>query len=306
MAVTFVFGSAWSLLPSIVFPGLVGSHAVLYAGAADAAMTGGSPWTVGPPAAIFAGPPPMLLPYVGWVVLPDLLIRVAWVAIDAALAVWVIHRLALPAYWIAFPPLFGTILLGHPEILVLGLIVGGRALAGLAFVIKPYAVMPLLAERRWKAMSIGAATIVLTAPFLPWQQFLANLPSIIATLARQNTGDSTFGDPIWLAIGVVALVALGLRRACWLAVPVLWPFAQPNYKLMTIPALCPILAIAWAIPIPGFTLAGIVVLAILVTVDRLRPLPAWLQAGIAENARFGGGEWRMTRSLPTAPQAGAA
>ena len=282
LIIAFVIGSAWAVLPSLVYPGLIGSHAVLYTLAAQTILAGGDPWSVGPAATIFAGPPTMPLTFVGFAFAPDLLIRVSWIAIDVVVAVWAIRRLGLPFYWIAFPPLLQTIVLGHPEVLLLGLLVGGKLLSGLAILVKPYAVFPLMAERRWGALGVGVGAVLLTIPFLPWGRFFTELPAIIGTIARQNNGDSTFGDPIPLAIGVVALLSLGLRRALWLAVPVLWPFAQPNYKVMTIPALAPVLAIAWAIPIPGLTLAGVVVLAVLVTINRLRPLPEWLQRGIRE------------------------
>jgi hypothetical protein len=202
------------------------------------------------------------------------------------LAIWVFRRLGMGPHWIAFPPMFAAIILGHIEVVVLALLVLRGPLAGLAAVIKPYAVLPLIADRNWRALVVGAVVLIGTAPFLPWLRFLQESPLINATLARQDVGDSTFGDPLLMAIGVIALAALGLRRALWLAVPVLWPYAQPIYKIVSIPALCPILAIAWALPFPGVTLLGVVVLAVLVSVDRVRPLPAWLRPGIGDVARW--------------------
>ena len=279
LAATFMAGSAWALFLSLVYPGLIGSHALLYTNAALAVLRGGDPWTVGPP--IFAGPPTMLLTFLPFAGASDLVVRGSWIAIDVVVAVWAIRRLGLPGYWLAFPPLFGSIILGHPEVLLLGLMVGARTLSGLAILVKPYAVFPLLAERRWRALALGLAIVVVTIPVLPWPMFFAQLPEIVVTLVRQSNGDAA-GDPVAISVGVIALLSLGLRRALWLAVPVLWPFAQPNYKVMTMPAFTPVLAFMWAIPIPGFTVAGIVVLAGLVMVDRVRPLPPWLQRGIAD------------------------
>ena len=223
----------------------------------------------------------MLLPFAPFAFLPWDVTRFAWVAIDAAVAVWAIRRLRLPAYWLAFPPLFEAIVLGHPEVLVLGILVGvSGPLAGLAALVKPYAVLPLLAERRFLAIVIAGVATGATLLILPWGQFLAELSTISANLARQNVGDSTFGDPALMVIGGIALIALGPRRALWLAVPVLWPYAQPIYKVMSIPVLPPVLALAWAIPIPGMTLMGVVVLAVLTVVNRQRTLPGWLVNGI--------------------------
>jgi hypothetical protein len=303
LAATFILGSGWAVFPSLVYPGLIGSHAVLYTNAALAIVQGSDPWTVGPP--IFAGPPTMPLTFLPFVGAPDLVVRGSWIAIDIVVAVWAIRRLHLPGYWLAFPPLVQSIVLGHPEVLLLGLLVGAQTLSGLAILVKPYAVFPLLAERRWRALALGVAVVAVTVPFLPWPKFFTEFPEIVVTIVRQNNGDAA-GDPVAIAIGVIALLSLGLRRALWLAVPVVWPFAQPNYKVMTVPALAPLLGLMWAIPIPGFTVAGIVVLAALVMLNRFRPLPSWLQRGIADPpvAAYGP-DRRLNAGLPFTPAARA-
>ena len=276
----FIPGAASWALTVLIYPIGLGSHANIYTAAAAAWLSGGDPWTVGPPTAVFAGPPPMLLPYVPFIPLPIDVTRLFWFALDLAVAAWALRRLGMPAYWLAFPPLFAAIVLGHVEVLVLGLLVLRGPLSGLAAVLKPYAVLPLLAERRWFAVVLAAIVLVVSLPILPWARFLSEAGSISATLARQNVGDAVFGDPLLMVIAAIALAALGLRRALWLAVPLLWPYAQPMYKTMTLPVLSPVIAIAWALPFHGATLAGIVALAGLVTIDRFRPLPAWLKIGI--------------------------
>jgi hypothetical protein len=282
--VTFIAGASSSALVAFIQPAGLGSHANIYAAAAAAWLIGGDPWSVGPPAAVFAGPPPMLLPYLPFVLLPIDVTRLAWFIGDLVLAAWVIRRLGLRAYWLAFPPLFAAIILGHVEVLVLGLLVLRGPLAGLAALVKPYAALPLIAERRWAALLVATVAAGVTFPFLPWSRFFDEAHSIAGTLARQNVGDSVFGDPVRMAIGALALAALGYRRALWLAVPLLWPYAQPIYKAMTLPALCPIVAVAWALPVPGATFFGIVALAALVTLDRFRLLPGWLKVGISTSA----------------------
>ncbi|HYK94633.1 MAG TPA: glycosyltransferase 87 family protein [Candidatus Dormibacteraeota bacterium] len=272
----------------VLAPGILGSHAVIYSDAARAWLTGADPWQVGPPLAIFAGPPTMLLPFAPFAFLPHEFTRFGWVGIDLAISIWAIRRLGLPAYWLAFPPLFEAIVLGHPEVLVLGLLVVGRdakarfaaPMAGLAVLVKPYAALPLLAERRMTALVVAAAATAATILFLPWARFLDELPGIGANLARQNVGDSTYGAPLLMAIAVIALAALGPRRALWLAVPVLWPYAQPIYKVMSIPVMPAVLAVLWALPVPGLTLASVVGLAVLTLIERRRALPPWLERGI--------------------------
>ena len=221
----------------------------------------------------------MLLLFVPFVPMPVDVTRLIWVGAMLLAAIWVIRRLGLPGYWVAFPPMFQAIFLGHPEVLVLALLVFGGPLSGIAAVIKPYAAAPLLAERRWSAFMVALAVVLITAPFLPWATFISDLPSIGANLFRQNHGDSTFGSPILMAMAVLALASLGLRRGLWLSVPLLWPLAQPMYKTASLPAMSPFLAITWSIPVPGFTLVGLSVEAIVLRWASRRPLPAWLMHG---------------------------
>jgi uncharacterized protein (TIGR03382 family) len=261
-------------------PSVAGSHAVVYTEAARAWLQGGDPWSVGPPAIVFAGPPTMLLPFAPFIFLPELVTRLVWIGGMGLLAIWSIRRLRLPAYWILFPPLFGSVVLGHPEVLGLALLIAGGALSGLAAVIKPYAGLPLLAQWRWRAIGFGLAVVLVSAVVLPWGRFIDELPRIAATLARQAQGDSTFGNPALMALAVAALAVLGARRALWLATPLLWPSAQPIYKVISLPELSPVLAIFWAMPIPGSTLAGLLVEAGVRIAARRLAVPAWVLAGV--------------------------
>jgi hypothetical protein len=282
----FAVGSAQTVLIAFLEPRIVGAHALLYTDAARAWLSGGDPWQVGPPGAIFGGPPTLFLPYLPFVALPPDVTRLAWVVGAAVVSAWSLRRLGLPRYWITFPPIVQAIVLGHPEFLVLWLLVLGfsprawRRLSGLAALVKPYGGLALLAERRWAAIGIGLLVLVATLPILPWARFVSELPQIGATIARQAHGDSTFGDPLLMVVAVVALGSLGLRRALWLATPLLWPYAQPTYKVMTVSQLSPLLATFWALPIPGATLAGVIVEAVLLMVGRRRELPRVLTAGL--------------------------
>ena len=221
----------------------------------------------------------MLLLFVPFVALPVDATRVIWVAAMFLVAVWVVRRLGLPGYWVAFPPMFQAIFLGHPEVLVVALLVFGGPVSGIAAVIKPYAAAALLAERRWTAFLVATAVVLITAPFLPWATFVADLPAITANIIGQNHGDSTFGSPILMVLAALGLASLGLRRGLWLSVPLLWPLAQPMYKTVSLPALSPFLAIVWSIPIPGSTLIGLLAEASVLRLAARRPLPAWLMHG---------------------------
>lgn len=280
----FIPGAAWAIAVTIYKPETVGSQGVLYAQAAAAWLTGGDPWTVGVPNGIFAGPPTMLFPFVPLAFVPVDVLRVAFVVVDMLVAVWVLRRLQLPTYWLIFPPLIQAISVGHPEVLVLGLLVHRGPSGAIAMLIKPYTVVAFIAERRWAAIAIAAATVLLTLPLLPWRLFFEESAKIAMLLDTQTSGDSVFGQPVLMVIAVLALATLGLRRGLWLAVPVLWPFTQPMYKVMTVPMLSPVVALFWAFPFAGFTLLGLVAEAVLHLIDRRWPLPAWLKAGIAVKA----------------------
>ncbi|MFP5341761.1 MAG: glycosyltransferase family 87 protein [Candidatus Limnocylindria bacterium] len=279
LPVAFSMFSGYILLVSVLEPLSIGSHAAIYTAASDEWLRGGDPWSVGPPAAVFAGPPPMLALFAPFTVLPELANRVIWVGLAATAAVLVVRRLRLPAYWIGFPPIFQSIMLGHPEVIVLLLVVSGGALAGLGASIKPYAVAPLIAERRWRAIALAAAFLVITAPLLPWGLFLERLPAIASTLERQSNGDSTFGNPLLMIVAVLLLSRLGGRRALWLATPLLWPSAQFLYRTLSVPYLSPLIAIAWAFPVPGATLAGLAVDAVVRTLRGRIAMPDWIAAG---------------------------
>lgn len=284
MAAAFLVGSAWPIVVTIFAPETIGSHGGVYSDAARAMVTGGNPWVVGPPAAVFGGPPSMLVPFVPTAFVGWDAARFVWVALDLVVATWALRRLQLPAYWLLFPPLFIAISIGHPEVLVLALITVKHPIGGLAMLIKPYAAFPFLAERRWMAFSLAAVVGAVTLLVLPWRLFFDQLPEIGATLARQNVGDSVFGQPIPMAVGIICLIVLGPRRALWLGVPVIWPYAQPIYKTMTVPMLSPIIAIAWAIPIQGATVSGIVIEAALLLAARRRTLGSLLRSGLTVRA----------------------
>ena len=158
----------------------------------------------GRPAPCFAGPPTMLLPFVPFVPLPGDVTRIVWVGGSLVLAILVLRHLRLPGWWLGFPPIFHAILLGHPEVLVLWLLVFGGPSSGLAPVNQ--AIRRASARSRssrWRAIAIGLAVVVLTAPLLPWRSSSRACRRSRRPSATQTNGDSTFGAPVLMAIAVV-------------------------------------------------------------------------------------------------------
>jgi Protein of unknown function (DUF2029). len=240
-------------------PTWVGFDARLYAAASAAWVGGSNPWTVSDVGIYYAAPPPTLLAFVPFYWMPPLVVSVIWILGSFALAGLAIRSLRLPIWWMAFPPLVDAALVGNPDVAVLVLlVVGGGRLGALAPFLKIYALVPMVGERRWRQIGLTCALLVATAFVLPWATWFAELPvittNLAATSARQST--SVYGSPILMAIAVVALLALGLRRAGWLAVPLLWPSTQIHYMAVSVPGLTPYLALAWCFPLPEVRLAS--------------------------------------------------
>jgi len=218
--------------------GLVGIDGRIYTRAAAEWLSGGNPWGVSVEGYLFAAPPPTLIPFVPFALLGETLSALLWVAGSAVAGVLLVRRLHLPLWWILFPPLINGILAGNADVVLVALLVnGGSAVAVLATFLKIYAVVPLLGEKRWQALAITAAALILTAPLLPWRSYLQQSGQIAETLASQAVGISAWGTP-FLMIGVaVALAGVGPRFAWWLAVPAVWPSTQLHYSTLALPAL---------------------------------------------------------------------
>lgn len=248
-----------------------GCDAVVYANAARTLLAGGDPWAPGSTALVFAAPPLSALPYLPFIWLPDALIATAWVLIGIAASAYAVRRLRLPLWWLVFPPLVAGVSSGSTAPLVLALLVRGGVVAdGFAVVTRVYAAVPLLVLGRWRGLVAAAAVGGATLPFLQWDRFVDQLPTIQATLSEQARGGlSAAVSPVLVVIAVAALLALGRRRAAWLAVPALWPDTQLYYASIAMPVLVdmPIVAFALATPlVPGLIAGGLAAQAV---VDRL-------------------------------------
>jgi hypothetical protein len=244
-------------------PELIGYDARLYVAAARAWLAGGDPWSVSTGGIHFGAPPPTLLAYVPLTPLADWLVTAIAVLGSFALAILAIRALGLKGYWIFFWPIFTGAMVGSLDVAVLALLVLGRQrLAWLAPILKLYAAFPLASMRSWRSIAGAAVILLLTAPVLPWATWWADLPSITQGLERFAVTTSVAGNLPLMAIGGVALLALGVRRAGWLLVPVLWPWTQAHYLALSVPVLTPTLAILWSLPgPPPLVMLGSVVLA---------------------------------------------
>src|SRR3954468_19341562 len=116
---------------------IVGIAADHYQRAANAWLAGGDPWSVTTGGGIsYASAPHTLLFYVPTSVLPLATATAFWVILGLVAAVWLVHRLGVPMWWLAFPPLVQSIWNGNPQTIMLALLVlGGSVAAALAVLV---------------------------------------------------------------------------------------------------------------------------------------------------------------------------
>ena len=213
----------------------IGVDLAIYRHAAEVALGGGNPWIPDPGWVSFAAPPPTLLLYVPVTLMPLPLATVVMMSAGVLAAAWAIRRLRLPLWWLLFPPLFDALIVGNPDALVLALLLVRGPLAGLAAVLKVYALLPLLLQRRWVALVLAGAVGALSLPQLP--NFLAAIDIVRSTLdttAKLSAWGTVFIIPV-----IVALWFLRRRGAEYLVVPTLWPNTQSHYGTMALPAIHP-------------------------------------------------------------------
>lgn len=241
--------------------GFLAIDARLYRFAAAQVLAGGDPWAVHPDGTAFAGPPPTLLFYLPFGLLPEPIAVGAMMGIGLLAAVWAVRRLGLPAWWLCFPPLFEAVIVGNPDSLVLALLLARGPVAGLAAGLKVYALIPLVLARRWTAVALALLVALASLPLLP--AFLASLGSVSTVLDRQTAHLSAWGT--WLVVPtVLALIMLRRRGAEWLVVPALWPATQRHYAAMSLPAVrrSPIGAALMSLSLPLAPAVAVIVMAV--------------------------------------------
>jgi hypothetical protein len=232
----------------------------LYLEAARVWLAGGNPWDVQLAGNYFAAPPPTLLIFAPFTLLPAGLAVgiIALLVVSGAVAT--VRLLHLPWWWLFFPPLVQACLSANVQTLIVPLILlpGGA----LAIIIKIYAGLPLLILGRWRSLLIAVVAMLATVPLLPWGTYISEFALISQRLADQ----SKLTLPIWFLLLlspliVLALIVVGRERAAWLVVPAIWPSQQFYYGTIAMPSRSKIATALIALPVPGNGLLALGVLA---------------------------------------------
>ena len=255
------------------YPFLFGFDGRLYVDASRVWLSGGDPWAATYAHGIrYAAPPPSLLATVPLTLLEPAAAGLVMVGVSAVLAYLAIRTLGLPAWWLLWAPILDGVLVGSLDIATMALliVVGGR-LSGFAPLLKIYAVLPMVGERRWRALVVSALLVAITIPILPWDKFLADLSLVNRALTDQTIESSAWIFPILVPIFAVGLASLGMRRAGYLAVPVLWPRTQLHYSALIVPVASTSLILTLGFGV-GFIvpLAPLASVAVYVAVDLWR------------------------------------
>jgi len=256
---------AWFIAVDLIWVArldLIGIDADHYQRAADAWLAGGDPWAVTTGGGIkFAAGPHTLLFYAPTSLLPLAVSVAFWVLLGLAASVWLVRRLDVPLWWLAFPPLTHAIWNGNPQTLALALLlVGTSSAAAIAVLIKLYAAVPLIVRPR--SLVIAGIVLLVTLPLLPWQLYLQDGLGISGHLTTAWNG-SAWRVPILLPPTLLGLWILRRKGAEWLAVPAAFPATQFYYVSMALPVAVrkPWLAAALALPLPLLTPLAVMVMA---------------------------------------------
>lgn len=257
---TFALISWIDLTIFIQHPYLWSEDSNLYWAATADWLHGGDPWAVSVGGVAFAGWPPTLLLDVPLIPFGPAVATVFWHVAGVLGALAIIRASRLPLWWLAFPPLVEGWLPGSPDAALAGLVV--LSAGSIAALTKPYAVPAMVGDGRFRSVALAVVLGLGSLLVLPWQQFLAALPSATANLEAQSHYGS-LAIPLVL-VGVAALVSLGWRMGLGLTTPLLWPFAQLHYTTFSTRAasVSPLLAISLAIPVRQVALSGVLLYAI--------------------------------------------
>ena len=210
-------------------------------------------------------------------VLPETVFAFVWVVVQAGAALYVVWRLRLAWWWVAFPPLVHGVLAGNPSPVLLALLIATRPVAAaLAVLIKVYALLPVLGERRWRAILIAGALTLVTVVLAPaaWAEFVTGSGGRTGRLLTESSGGySAFGNPILMlgAAGAVLLIARrDIRAACWLAPIALWPGSQFHWSTLAMPVMTLPMAYLLALPAHGLPPVAVMVYALIGEVRHYR------------------------------------
>jgi hypothetical protein len=246
-------------LSSYAATGEPGYDGMLYRAATIRWLEGGDPWQIPESGAIFGAPPPTLLAMLPFAILPEVLARPLLLALGVAATVWMIRRLKLPLWWLAFPPLVDGLWIGNPHVFVAPLLVAG--VAPLATLVKVYAGAVPAIRLDWKQLAMTAALLLVTFPLLPWGLFLERWPVVSQAFSDYTAGGglSVWVTPLLIPVALVAGLLLGRERLAWWSIPVFWPYTQWYYSSVVLPVLTPLAAVALSVPVPGATTVALVI-----------------------------------------------
>jgi hypothetical protein len=261
--------------------GWLGTDAHLYYQASAAWLAGANPWDVSVHHSglvfHYYALPTTVLALAPFTVLPESVFVPFWVGAQVVAAAFVVHRLRLAWWWLAFPPLVKGVLVGNPSLVVLALALAAHPLLNsIAALLKVYMGIPLLGERRWRAiglaLGLGAVTLVL-APGL-WADFIGGAAARNdRLLVEANGGYSGFRDPLLFAGASLAIMMIArkdLRVACWLAPIALWPGSQFHWSTLAMPVMTTPLAYLLALPAHGLPPIAVMVYALIVEIPSIR------------------------------------
>jgi hypothetical protein len=255
---------AWFVVIDLLWiakPDVLGVDAGHYQRAASAWLAGGDPWKVTENGIPFAAGPHTLLFYAPTSVLPLEVSMTVWMILGVAAAVWLVRRLDLPIWWVAFPPLAHALWNGNPQSIVLALLVAGGTIPAIAAVgLKLYAAVPLVLRPR--QLILVAVALAVTLPLLPWQLYINDGFGVTSHLSSAWDG-SAWRLPILIPPTLLGLWILRRQGADWFAVPAVWPATQFYYVSMAMPAVIaqPLAAAALALPVPLMTPLLVMVMA---------------------------------------------
>jgi len=257
---------AWFIVIDLLWlarPDVLGIDARHYQRAASAWLAGGDPWAVTEGGIPYASGPHTLLFYAPTSLLPLPVSTALWLVLGVVAAVWMVRRLGIPIWWIAFPPLAHALWNGNPQSIVLALLVAGGTLPAIvAVALKLYAAVPLIVRPR--QLVLVAIALAITLPLLPWQLYIADGFGVTSHLSTAWNG-SAWRIPILIPPTLFGLWILRHQGAEWFAVPAVWPATQFYYVSMAMPAVIaqPFAAAALALPVPLTTPVLVMVLAAL-------------------------------------------
>jgi len=220
----------------------------VYALAARAWLAGGDPWSVTTGQGVrFAAPPPTLVTSLPLVPFGEYA-GYAGALLALIAAVYSIRRLALPWYWLFWPPILDSVAVGNPDTIVLALLVSN--MPWLSVFPKLYGIVPLVWALRWRQAAIATFALLVTVPLLPWHMFVSHRDDLARVFAEDTAALSAWGWWPLLGMVILAMVSIG-RRASWLVVPAAWPYTQLHYGAMALPLASRswILALGLSIPI---------------------------------------------------------